>query len=99
MQFSPTELEEILQEMDGIADAAVIGVPDKKNGGELAKAFVVKRPKSKISKSHVKRYLEPLVAHYKHLKGGVKFVDHIPKDAAGKIMRAQLREMDSSRKV
>ncbi|XP_059481833.1 uncharacterized protein LOC132200407 [Neocloeon triangulifer] len=92
LQVSPTELEEILIKMDGIADVAVVGVPDE-IAGELPKAYVVKKPGSNITEDEVCTFLEPHVANFKHLKGGVQFVNEIPKNAAGKVLRKNLKDL------
>ncbi len=72
-----------------IADAAVIGIPDDR-AGELPKAFVV--TKQDATEEEIVEYIESLVAPSKRLRGGVEFVDEIPKAASGKILRRVLRD-------
>lgn len=86
------ELENILIEMEGIADVAVLGVADEA-AGELPLALVVRRPGAQLTQEEVRAFLRPQVAAYKQLAAGVKFVDSIPKSAAGKILRRQLRSL------
>jgi acyl-coenzyme A synthetase/AMP-(fatty) acid ligase len=69
-------------------DAAVIGV--EQNGTEVPRAFVVAA--KKISEKEIKNFVKSKVAAYKQLRGGVIFVDAVPKNASGKILRKQLRE-------
>jgi len=92
LQVSPTEIENVLIKMDGVADIAVVGIPDEK-AGELPKAYIVRNAGSKISAEDVAEYLKPKVAEFKQLKGGIKFIDAIPKSAAGKILRKDLKNL------
>ncbi|CAG9808478.1 unnamed protein product [Chironomus riparius] len=89
-QVAPAELEEILRMHPDIADAAVIGVPNPATG-ELPRAFVVAKKGSKISEKSVQEYVAQRVSDYKKLAGGVEFVDTIPKNTTGKILRRELK--------
>ncbi|SPQ22068.1 0a1e964b-f8ff-46b3-96fe-f2fcfced3931 [Thermothielavioides terrestris] len=89
-QVAPAELEGLLLESPDVADAAVIGVTIR--GEELPRAYVVRKPGSKASENDIARWLRDKVAAYKHLRGGVVFVDQIPKNPSGKILRKVLRE-------
>ena len=93
-QVAPAELEALLISPLNIDDAAVIGVPDEKSG-ELPKAFVV--PKGDISPEGVVEFVAERVAPHKKLRGGVEFVDKIPKSASGKILRKDLRKRELER--
>lgn len=86
-QVSPAELEGILRTHPHIIDAAVIGV--QHNNSEAPKAFVVRNVQS-LSEDMVKAYIAELLVKYKHLDGGVCFVDSIPKSPSGKILRKLL---------
>ncbi|KAI6175934.1 4-coumarate--CoA ligase 3 [Aphelenchoides bicaudatus] len=94
-QVPPAELEDLLMSHPRIRDAAVIGVPDQE-AGELPKAFIV-RADNNLSAEDVKNYVKEKTVHYKHLRGGVEFLNEIPKSAAGKILRRQLRDLEASR--
>lgn len=83
-QVSPAEIEGVLLSHPKIVDAAVIGV--KHNDAEAPKAFVVRNCQS-LSEDTVKEYIATLLIGYKHLAGGVCFVDSIPKSPSGKILR------------
>ncbi|KAL7020467.1 hypothetical protein ACKWTF_011548 [Chironomus riparius] len=89
-QVAPAELEELLRMHPDIADAAVIGVPNPATG-ELPRAFVVAKKGSKISEKNVQEYVAQRVSDYKKLAGGVEFVDAIPKNTTGKILRRELK--------
>lgn len=71
-------------------DAAVIGIPHEYTG-EQPKAFVVPKPSSKLSPSQVADYVATKVARYKHLTGGVEFIDAVPRNPSGKILRRYLK--------
>nr|XP_015834352.1 PREDICTED: 4-coumarate--CoA ligase 2-like [Tribolium castaneum]XP_015834353.1 PREDICTED: 4-coumarate--CoA ligase 2-like [Tribolium castaneum] len=89
-QVSPTELENLLLEMPGVADCAVVGIPDAL-AGEVPRAFVVRQPGSSLSEDDILLYINPKVAHYKKIAGGVKFVESIPRNPSGKILRNELK--------
>lgn len=90
LQVSPTELESIIMQMPGVADCAVVGIPDILSG-EIPRAFVVRRPGFHISESEITAFLDPKVAAYKKLAGGVRFLDIIPRNPAGKVLREELK--------
>ena len=87
-QVSPAELEGILRAHPEIVDAAVIGV--KYKNSEAPRALVVTRSKD-LSEAKVKAYISDLLVSYKHLDGGVRFVENIPKSPSGKILRKLLQ--------
>ncbi|OAG38034.1 hypothetical protein AYO21_07756 [Fonsecaea monophora] len=93
-QVAPAELEALLLEHPGIADAAVIGMPTE-DGDEKPRAFVVRQvgPQGEnLTEEAVKKFVEGKVVRYKRLAGGVEFVDAIPKNPSGKILRRHLRD-------
>ncbi|XP_038212631.1 probable 4-coumarate--CoA ligase 1 [Zerene cesonia] len=89
-QVSPTEIESIIMEQPEVADVAVVGMPDAL-AGEVPKAFVVLKPKHKLTEKQVYDIVANKLTKYKHLEGGVAFLDAIPRNAAGKIMRNELK--------
>ena len=89
-QVPPAELEALIVNMPGVADVAVIGIPDDE-AGELPKAFVVKAPDSAVTEDSIKAEVAKHVAKYKQIQM-VEFIDAIPKSASGKILRRELRE-------
>nr|AAQ11689.1 luciferase [Pyrophorus plagiophthalamus] len=88
-QVAPAELEEILLKNPCIRDVAVVGIPDLE-AGELPSAFVVIQPGKEITAKEVYDYLAERVSHTKYLRGGVRFVDSIPRNVTGKITRKEL---------
>jgi 4-coumarate--CoA ligase len=89
-QVAPAEVEAELLSLPGVADCAVIGVPDD-DAGERPLAFLVRQPGSDLSADDVLAALKPRLASYK-LPIRVEFIDAIPKSASGKILRRVLRD-------
>ena len=89
-QVAPAELEEVLLTHPQVADCAVLGMPDNR-AGEIPKAFVV-RKSNEVSEKELISFVSSKVSEYKHLKGGVRFVDSIPKSPSGKILKRLLKD-------
>ena len=89
-QVAPAELEAVLTSHERIADAAVIGVWQEDQETEVPRAYVVK--KSQVSASEIVDFIKNELAPYKQLRGGVEFLEEIPKSLSGKILRKELRE-------
>jgi acyl-CoA synthetase (AMP-forming)/AMP-acid ligase II len=87
----PAEVEQTLARLDGIADVAVIGVPDERLG-EVGRAFVVRRPGSKLDEEAVIAYSREHLANFKAPRS-VIFIDVLPRNAGGKVLKTVLREM------
>lgn len=98
-QVSPAELEAVLLTHPNVAGAAVIGVMSSKNdslAGEVPRAYIVRKPSSSdVQEQELKDFVAARLARYKHLEGGVRFVDEIPRNASGKILRPRLRMLDA----
>jgi len=69
-------------------------VPDPVRESELPRAYIVRRPESgeELTVAGVNEYMRERLASYKQLEGGVVFVEAIPKNASGKILKRMLRE-------
>ncbi|XP_077234277.1 AMP-dependent synthetase and ligase family protein [Tasmannia lanceolata] len=94
-QVAPADLEAVLISLPEILDVAVTGVMDEE-AGEIPVAFVVKRPGSALSSADVIDYMSNKVAPYKKVRK-VVFANSIPRSAAGKILRSQLRSYGISK--
>jgi 4-coumarate--CoA ligase len=95
-QVAPAELEGVLLSHDEISDAAVIGISAggaDEQGTELPRAYIVLKQGSDLKEADVQAYVKQRLAGYKQLVGGVKFVDGIPKNASGKILKKDLKVM------
>ncbi|KIW27268.1 uncharacterized protein PV07_07022 [Cladophialophora immunda] len=93
-QVAPAELEALLTSHPRIADAAVIGLWDDQQQTEVPRAYVVSRLQpggEPITAQEVADFVKRNAASYKQLRGGVFFVNEIPKSASGKILRKELR--------
>jgi len=85
----PNEVEEVLSEMPGILECAVIGTPDEETG-EAVKAFIVKRD-ADLSEDQVLDYCKQQLTNYKRPKK-IIFRSELPKTNVGKILRRELRD-------
>ncbi len=99
LQVIPSELEALLLEYPDIDDAAVVGQWVEERATEVPVAFVVLRKEGSSKRdpaavtTAIHSWLNPRVANHKRLRGGIRFVDAIPKSASGKILRRELRVM------
>ncbi|XP_011688628.1 PREDICTED: 4-coumarate--CoA ligase 1-like [Wasmannia auropunctata] len=93
-QVSPSEIETVLLSHPTVKDAAVAAKPDERSG-EIPVAFVVKQPGATITAQDLQEFVKQKLSPQKWLRGGVQFVDAIPKNPAGKILRRELRVMIS----
>ncbi|KAE9975678.1 hypothetical protein BLS_002486 [Venturia inaequalis] len=99
LQVAPAELEAHLLTHPHVADCAVIPVPDDR-AGEVPKAYVVKsahiglEDSDRLIMRHISKHVENHKSRHKWLKGGVEFIDVIPKSPSGKILRRLLRDKD-----
>ncbi|POR36409.1 Putative 4-coumarate--CoA ligase 1, partial [Tolypocladium paradoxum] len=98
-QVAPAELEAHLLAHPFVSDCTVIPVPDAR-AGEVPKAFVVKaeeangRPDADVAAA-ICAHVEEHKARHKWLRGGVEFIDVVPKSPSGKILRRLLRDREA----
>ncbi|MEM8792282.1 MAG: AMP-binding protein [Pseudomonadota bacterium] len=90
----PTEIEDVVCSMDGVLEAACIGVPNEKTG-EAPKVFIIKKDPDLT--------VEDVIEHCKHDLTGYKrpriieFVEDLPKTPVGKVLRKELRAMEEAK--
>jgi acyl-CoA synthetase (AMP-forming)/AMP-acid ligase II len=86
----PAEIEQVLARLDGVAESAVIGVPDDRLG-EVGKAFVVAKPGATLDEQTVIAYAREHLANFKTPRS-VEFLDALPRNPGGKVVKPVLRE-------
>ncbi len=86
----PSEVERVLQQHEGIYEAAVIGVPSEK-WGEAVKAVIVAKEGHTLTEQDIINFCDGKLAGFKKPKS-VDFVDSLPHNATGKILRRALRD-------
>ncbi len=86
----PAEVESAIYGHPAVADVAVIGVPDAR-WGEAVKAVVVLKPGIEASEAELLRFARERIAAFKVPKS-VDFVDVLPRNASGKVLKRALRE-------
>jgi long-chain acyl-CoA synthetase len=84
----PTELEDVVSQMEGIMECACVGVPDQKTG-EAVKLVIVKKDQA-ITEDQVRAFCKENLTGYKQPKV-IEFRTELPKTPVGKILRRELR--------
>ncbi|RXG61152.1 4-coumarate--CoA ligase-like 1 [Armadillidium vulgare] len=87
-QVYPSEIENELQKHPLVEECCVIGKPDLEHG-EVPLAFVV--TKEEVSEDELQDYIKDKLSEFKQLKGGIKFVECLPKSDNGKILKRELK--------
>jgi acyl-CoA synthetase (AMP-forming)/AMP-acid ligase II len=87
----PAEVEQVLARADGVAESAVIGVPDDRLG-EVGRAYVVPRPGHAIDPAAVTAYCKQRLANYK-VPREIVVTGSLPRNAAGKVLKRELRDV------
>ncbi|MEV0763980.1 FadD3 family acyl-CoA ligase [Nocardia sp. NPDC050435] len=90
----PAEIEQALSRLDGVAESAVVGVPDERMG-EVGKAFVVRKPGAALTADDVRAHATTVLANFK-VPRFVEFRDELPYNASGKVLKRQLRGESSA---
>jgi HIP---CoA ligase len=86
----PAEVEQTLARLDGVADVAVVGVPDERMG-EVGKAYVVRADGASLTEDDVIGYARERLANFKAPRV-VEFTDALPRNLSGKVLKTQLRK-------
>jgi fatty-acyl-CoA synthase len=88
----PAEIESALLEIEGILEAAVIGIPDER-WGEVGRAFVVLAEGTSLDLDAVNAKLDGRLARYK-LPRSLVAIDSMPRNTTGKLLKQELRKRE-----
>lgn len=91
----PTEVEDVIREVEGVADAAVIGVPDEETGEAVVAYVVPSRPMTHLEAA-VRAHAIVRLARFK-LPSRIEVVDELPLTATGKVQKGRLRGLERRR--
>lgn len=87
------EVEDVIYELDGVAEVAVIGSPDPR-WIEAITAVVVRKPGAAVTEDQVVEHVRSRLAHFKVPKR-VRFVEELPRNQSGKLLKRELRQHES----
>jgi len=93
----PAEIENMILAMPGVAQVAVIGIPDERQG-EVGKAFIIQKPGAALTEAGVIAWCREHMANIK-VPRHVEFVDTHPLNATGKVLKTELREREKARRA
>ncbi len=96
----PREIEEILYQLEEIDSAAVVGEKNKATADETPVAFIVFKEgyEKSLNENDIKKYLKKHLANFKIPKN-IYFVDELPKNATGKVLKRVLKQMIQEGKI
>jgi len=86
----PAEIENLMFRHEGVAQVAVVGVPDERMG-EVGMAFVVPGPGAKLDPDEIIAWCRQHMANFK-VPRSVRIVDALPTNASGKVLKFELRQ-------
>uniref|UniRef100_W8C6H7 4-coumarate--CoA ligase 2 n=1 Tax=Ceratitis capitata TaxID=7213 RepID=W8C6H7_CERCA len=99
MQYWPGEIEQVISELPEVEDVCVVGVYDERNG-DAAGALVVLRKGADLTEARVKDHVRNrLEVVYKQLHAGVIFVNELPHNANGKLLKREAKAMFESKQL
>ncbi len=89
----PREVEDVLYGHPAVLESAVVGVPDEYRG-ETVKAYVSLKPGATVTEEELIAFCKQQMAAYKYPRS-IQFVDDLPKTTSGKILRREVRDLNS----
>ncbi|KAI2601760.1 phenylacetyl-CoA ligase [Hypoxylon sp. NC1633] len=109
-QIAPAELEGLLMGHEGVLDVCVVGIQDDYLATEVPRAYVVRKPGWQPSNSGgvpsgraaaeaIRSWIDGRVAYYKKLRGGVHFIESLPRTVSGKLLRKELKSIATKAKL
>lgn len=87
------EVEDVICELPDVIEAAIIGLPHE-TMGEVMKAYMVIKSDARLGHEDVRRHIARRLEAYK-IPETIEFVDHLPKNSAGKVLKPKLREINN----
>ncbi len=93
----PREVEDLLADHGAVVEVAVIGVEDEEFGQRL-KAFVVAASEAEVSEGELREHIKANLASYKAPRE-IEFVDELPRNATGKILKRELHAREAEKSV
>jgi 4-coumarate--CoA ligase len=92
-QIHPSEIETVIEKIDGVEVVSVVGIPDDIKMS-LSVAVIKKRPGyENLTEKFIIDFVADNLAAHKHLHGGVFFVEDFPKTASGKIQKRFIKDI------
>lgn len=89
---NPSEIENIIESIDGVKSVVVVGIPDKLATNLPAAVIVKQAGFERLTEEFIKNRVAAKLSNHKHLHGGVYFVDEFPLTASGKIKKRLVLE-------
>jgi acyl-CoA synthetase (AMP-forming)/AMP-acid ligase II len=86
----PAEVEQALAHHEAVSEVAVVGVPDDRLG-EVGRAYVIRRPGVVVAEQDIIAWCRERLANFK-VPRSVVFVDDLPRNATGKVLKRRLRD-------
>ncbi|KAF5295893.1 hypothetical protein FQR65_LT10381 [Abscondita terminalis] len=91
--ISPTEIENVILDLESIETAVVMGLPHESECNHTMAVVKLKPNAKKISAEEIIKHVEENLENRKWLRGGVKFMDTLPMTVTGKVNRAMLKKL------
>ena len=90
-EIAPSVLESRLLSHSAVVDAAVVAIPDKENG-QIPRGFVVLKAGHEETEENLINFLESRLQDHERLRGGLHYIQHIPRDENWKVVRSVLQK-------
>ena len=90
-EIAPSVLESRLLSHASVVDAAVVAIPDKENG-QIPRGFVVLKAGHEETEENLINFLESRLQDHERLRGGLHYIQHIPRDENWKVVRHVLQK-------
>ncbi|CAH2093684.1 unnamed protein product [Euphydryas editha] len=94
----PSEIEEVISKLPGVREVCVVGVPHEADG-ERPAACVVRDTNSAVTAQEIRDLVASKLSKNKELRGGVVFVDSLPRTSTGKVVRKKLLKQIENIKI